>query len=416
MKKVIVHIGTHKTGTSSIQEAMAGYDDGRVIYARFDPPNHSIAITTIFSGAPHEYHIWRSQGLLPAQVDALRADYRAVLDAHLADAARDTLIISGEDIGILSDDEKRALCDHIRARGLDLQIVCFTRDPRGLTASAIQQHIKNGMAQLAPLSPDYRERLAVFAELLPPADLVVRDYAQAVAQHGDIVRAFAQLCGIVAPPLPDVRHNESLSAAATKLLFRFNRLRIATAGTAERVEARARFVGVLCHLYPAIDPAARLDPRATEPLAEIAPDDLAFLEQRFGIAYAPVTGPADVAACSAYFNDLSDINPAPLRCWLISRGVMVQPGAPINSLLLDGFYDCLHRNRLNDADVPMLRDLAVTIASGNAASLRDAIALMRLAQRARPDDPAIAALLERWRCEIAAAPPALSLARTDNQE
>lgn len=416
MKQVIVHIGTHKTGTSSIQEAMADYDDGRTIYARFKPSNHSIAITTIFSDAPHDYHIWRSQGLSREQVDDLRAQYRAVLDAHLADATRDTLIISGEDISILQDSEKRAMCDYFSARGLDLRIVCFTRDPRSLTASAIQQHVKNGMAQLSPLSPDYRDRLGCFAEVLPPDALAVHDYEASLAQHGDIVRAFTHVCGVGAPPLSDTRHNESLSAAATKLLFRFNRLKIATSGTVDRVQARACFVDILSDLYPATGPATGIDPRATDALAVVAPDDLDFLEQRFGITYSPVPGPPDVTACSAYFNDLRDINLAPLRTWLTSKGVTLSPRVPINSLLIDVFYDCLYRNRLDDADVHVMRDLAIAIAGGHSPSIRDAIALMRLVQRARPDNPAITALLDRWQQETASAPPPLSLARTDFQE
>lgn len=416
MKKVIVHIGAHKTGTSSIQEAMAGYDDGRTIYARFDPSNHSIPITTIFSGAPHEYHIWRNQGLSREGVDAFRVQYRTALDADVADTTRDTLIISGEDIGILEDGEKRALVDYFLSRGLDLQIVCFVRDPRSLAASAIQQHIKNGMAKLAPLDPGYRLRLGCFADLLPSGSLSVHDYAQAVARHGDIVRAFAHVCAIEPPPVSAVRHNESLSQSATKLVLRFNRLPISTVGTPARVRARHHLVGVLAQLYPVTNAASRIDVRMTEALADVAPEDLAFLAQRFGIIYPPITATSDAAACDAFFHNLGDVDVGVLRTELTKRGLPVQRRTPLNTLLIEAFYDGLYANRLDDPDAPFLRDLAVAVAQGKEASLEDAIALMRLAQRARPDGPKINALIETWQRQLAAAPAPLSLARADIQE
>lgn len=416
MKKVIVHIGAHKTGTSSIQAAMAGYDDGRTIYARFDPSNHSIAITTIFSRAPQDYHIWRSQGLSPERVAAFQGQYRTVLDAHLADTTRDALIISGEDIGILEDAEKQALVDHFVSRGLDLQIVCFVRDPRSLTASAIQQHIKNGMAKLAPLDPGYRLRLGFFADMLPSDRVSVHDYAEAVARHGDIVKAFPHVCGIEPPAEPAVRHNGSLSQSATKLALRFNRLPISTVGTPARVRARDHLVGLLSHLYPVTSSASRIDVRMTEALADVSPGDLAFLAQRLGIIYPPITATTDAASCDAFFHDLSDVDVAVLRSELGQRGLPVQRRTPLNTLLIEAFYDGLYANRLDDADAPFLRELAVAVAEGKEASLGDAIALMRLAQRVRPDGPKINALIESWQRQLAAAPASLSLARADIQE
>ena len=416
MKKVIVHIGAHKTGTSSIQAAMAGYDDGRTIYARFDPSNHSIAVTTIFARAPHDYHIWRSQGLSPERVATFQGQYRAVLDAHLADTTRDTLIISGEDIGILDDAEKQVLVDHFVSRGLELQIVCFVRDPRSLTASAIQQHIKNGMAKLAPLDPGYRLRLGFFADMLPPGNLLVNDYAEAVARHGDIVKAFAHVCGIEPPAVPAVRHNESLSQSATKLILRFNRLPISTVGTPARVRARDHLVRLLSRLYPVTDATLRIDGRMTEALADVLPDELAFLAQRFGITYPPPKATTDPAACDAFFHDLRDVEVGVLRTELMKRGLPIHRRTPLNTLLTEAFYDGLYASRLEDGDVPFLRDLAIEVAAGKAASLKDAIALMLLAQRARPDGPKINALIETWQRQLAETSAPLSLARADIQE
>ena len=49
MEKVILHIGMHKTGTTSIQSAIKNFEGNRVKVASFEETNHSIPMLTIFS-------------------------------------------------------------------------------------------------------------------------------------------------------------------------------------------------------------------------------------------------------------------------------------------------------------------------------------------------------------------------------
>jgi hypothetical protein len=50
VKKIIwLHIGMHKTGSSSIQQSLADYSDGTLRCARLGAPNHSKAMKLLFS-------------------------------------------------------------------------------------------------------------------------------------------------------------------------------------------------------------------------------------------------------------------------------------------------------------------------------------------------------------------------------
>lgn len=94
MNEVILHIGMHKTGTSSIQDCLASFDDGTTRYAQFGVANHSIPMTTIFADDPYAYHIWRDQGAAASLVDQRRSDYRAMLEQQLRSSDHERLIIS----------------------------------------------------------------------------------------------------------------------------------------------------------------------------------------------------------------------------------------------------------------------------------------------------------------------------------
>ena len=90
----------HKTGTTAIQSALAGFDDGRTRMARLGAQNHSIPMLTVFAADPTRYHVWVRQGLPPEEVLRRRDIYRAKLDAELS-LSRDQLVISGEEMSLM---------------------------------------------------------------------------------------------------------------------------------------------------------------------------------------------------------------------------------------------------------------------------------------------------------------------------
>lgn len=400
-KTVILHIGMHKTGTSSIQDSLSAYDDGETRYAQLGVVNHSVPMTTIFSKRPHEYHIWKNQGVSRASVDVLRDEYRARLDAQLADHRHSTLIVSGEDIGILDDDEKRHLFDYFLARNVRLRVVCITRDPAGLAPSALQQHIRGGMAQLAPFHPTYRSCLAYFCDALPPDDVIVRDFQTLVDAHGDIVTAFARTCSLRSDLVEgSARENESLSHDAVRLVFRLNRLPIHAFGRADRMAARALCIDLLATLFPNRSAADRIDGDVTRGLIHLDERELAFLQERFAIDYAAYRSPFDAQRYTAYLNDVSGIDLPRLRQALEEIGVPCCASDTLNSLLMSLYHHLLYRASLKDADADHLRDIAIRIAEGGTAAMEDAVALMALAQRARPHGPMINRKLAEYRAAL----------------
>ena len=82
MDEVILHIGMHKTGSTSIQLSLNGYDDGETIYANLENINHAFPIYTIFSANRYDYH-WKNLGFNLSEIDSKKEKYLNLLIGEL---------------------------------------------------------------------------------------------------------------------------------------------------------------------------------------------------------------------------------------------------------------------------------------------------------------------------------------------
>jgi hypothetical protein len=404
VERVVLHIGMHKTGSSSIQRSLVGYDDGHAFYGRFDRPNHSLPLHTVFAAAPANHHLWVREGLDEAAVERKRAEALDCLDRDLTRPDREVLVLSGEDVGVLADDEKDRLVAHLRRHGAQVDVVAYVREPAAFTASSFQQGVRGG--SLLPLRhgtvrPSYRRRLERFLELAPGA-VTVRAFDRDRLAGGSVVRDFCDIAGLDFGRLRDETANESLSIDALKLLLVFNASNACSGGDRIVMGARRQLVATLRSLYADGEiPAERF--------ACVADDsELEWLESATGIALPPAArtaldgwGEADL---DRWLRDLTDVDLEPLDAELGRLGVAGRfPGAaPKLSRLYYALVVEQQRRlvpddrRLRAADIDRLRDIALGIADGGSPDKDDAIALMTIAHRARPDGARIRAKLEEW--------------------
>ena len=80
IREVILHIGMHKTGTSSIQTSLHKINGNGFRTVRFAEINHSIPMFTIFSEKRQSYHIWKNQGFTDDQINEKKAEYEKMID------------------------------------------------------------------------------------------------------------------------------------------------------------------------------------------------------------------------------------------------------------------------------------------------------------------------------------------------
>jgi hypothetical protein len=185
MRQLFLHVGMHKTGTSSIQQTLAAHrailDRAGLSWFEADEPNHSRAVYSAFTESPHLYHVNRRHRLHgPAEAAAFAAEQRRKLLAFLETAPGPSLLLSGEDIGTLGEPGIRRMLAAFRPHVDRIVAIGLVRPPRGFIASAIQQRIRGGAlldgVEEGAVQPRYRARFEPFLTAPEVAELRLQLY------------------------------------------------------------------------------------------------------------------------------------------------------------------------------------------------------------------------------------------------
>lgn len=243
MSKIFLHIGMHKTGSTAIQSAFAGYETSRARYADLGYENHSIPFYTAYSGQHHNYHIWRAAGLRPEEIEAQKDICRARIEAAVAGAASEErdLIFSGEDISNLPRAGVEELHALFTRYGCDVRVIIYVREPVSFVQSNFQEDIKAGFNTRRPKPPNFRARIEKFIQVYGAQRVSVRVFDRAHLHGNDIVKDFAKLVDVTAPR-NGKNDNSSLSTEAVKIIYLMNQLVPVFGEKADLVRARWRML------------------------------------------------------------------------------------------------------------------------------------------------------------------------------
>ena len=291
MNKCIIHIGMHKTGSTSIQHSLDSYSDDQFLYATLtNTPNHSLAMYSLFAADPghHRLHrtAQRSGQKLTAYLERAEADLQRAIKA----AQGRTLIISGEGTIGLEPGEVAKLAERFRSEFDQVTIVGYVRPPAGFLSSALQQRIRGGAGKfdLARMYRNYRASFAKFDDAFGAGNVVLWKFDPASFPGKDVVRDF---CARIKLPLAErriVRLNDSLSRQVVSALYTHNKF----AGEPGRNSARPAELHRLGHALAELGTDKfRLSPKIVQPILEANKDDIRWMEQRLGASLAEPDAP-----------------------------------------------------------------------------------------------------------------------------
>jgi hypothetical protein len=241
---LVLHIGSGKTGTSSIQHLL---DESRpalaadgVLYPRTPGRKRHVRLG-LFARSDDDLRRQVSwQRMQRDSPDAFREDFRRRLLAEIEQSGAHRVVMSDEAMYGLPDvalRRLRGLVDHI-ARSV--RVVVYLRRQDEHLCSRYQQVVKVGeVRRLVERteqtdfsgSYDYRARLGRWEELVSPAELVVRPFEPSHFRGGSLFADFLHAAGLavpVPPPgqgTPDSR-NESLDAESVEFLRILNLHRV----------------------------------------------------------------------------------------------------------------------------------------------------------------------------------------------
>lgn len=393
VEQVVLHIGMHKTGSSSIQQSLHRYDDTDAFYATFPEPDHSQPIFTAFSDDYKNYHVWVNSGLSESEIDAKRQYYRSLLSEMLNRTDRRRLIVSAEDISILDPAEKSSLIDFIKGHNCEVSVVCYVREPAGYAASSFQQEVKGGLTDVPELIyPSYIVRLGHFMNILPRDRITVRVFGRSTLVDGDVVSDFCHVVGLDKERISPVTANIGLSLPAAKLIYLFNRQNIVDSGDVALYHARLRLIWAIQEKYFDCE---KMPSKIFGAIADFS--EVQFLNKNFDVGFeeksSVVASGFTVDDIRKMFVDLSDVDVSRLDSLLSENGVVAKNFKSIEDKIIrlymafvaDEICKAQTSARfIKDSDADVLRDIAFKIDSDEKLEKRDALRLLRIAMRARP--------------------------------
>lgn len=307
MRKLILHIGSHKTGTTALQQGL--HQNGILLAA--------LGITYV--GTANIAHIHSAIGPMnPARF--LPEGYKVLdpqdLAARLAAADTETVVASSENFSFFFDKAAMtALHQALRPHFEDIRIVCYLRrqdrhavshhaegaKPNRQFEGALWGHAPTALPDYSTahdLYLDYNHRLGLWADVFGDGAMVIRIYDRSLLKKRDILADFLDILDLDITGLhPTGDRNTSLGAAQTKVGHLMNSLEV-RAKNADSILARIAHEG---RLMPS-------KPEARAFLARYAAGNR-LLNQRFRITATP----------DLFNDDFSDYPDTPHSDWTEDR-------------------------------------------------------------------------------------------------
>ena len=309
MRRCLLHIGMHKTGSTSIQHSLMGFENDSYVYARIgNSANHSLPLHGIFTENPERHFM-----------NVARGRSGAVLRDFVEHAAEDlrhsigrlqgrTLIISGEAISTFSPTAAEKLARFLEPHFDEIAVAGYIRPPGGFITSSFQAKVRSaGLSrfELAANYRPYRMTFEKFDHLFGRAKVHLWAFEPKAFPQGCVVRDFCGRLGIALSEDRIVRKNEATPKEIVQLIYAYNKVYRSRASAALH-RPRAKRLQVL--LDGIGHSKFRLSPALVDPFLDGKRKDIAWMEARLGQRLREPAGdhrPGDIRSEA----DLLDIEP-----------------------------------------------------------------------------------------------------------
>ncbi|NDV01430.1 hypothetical protein [Pseudoroseicyclus tamaricis] len=321
-RQAILHLGMHKTGTTTLQHRLAGYDDGETRYLDLGYSNHSIPLKLAYlDEPPRGFYASDDESDWPAE----RAAAREKIDAALRAAAPASVILSGEELSTFPPGLFRPkLMSHLRRHVSDIRAIGYVRDPSSFMASDFGQRVQAGFRQfrLSRLYPRYRFRFQgwvhVMRESGREAELTL--YDPAAYPGGDVVADFVARVGLDAERVPPTATyaNPSLTAEGAAVFYAWRHKDGPSPLRGAEQQAQIDLVNLM---YGFGRNPIRLAPETLEHFLQAHGDDLEWIQERIGRPFPPAKeGPVMFRDSDHIVSYAGSLGPE-LAEWLFEKGL-----------------------------------------------------------------------------------------------
>ena len=223
-KRLVLHVGMHKTGSTSIQNSFATFESPSVSYLQLSEggANHSYAYNTLFRSNPLSYYVHAQMKRSTNQIQKLQDKLRLDIKNFMSRTSADTILSSGEDLTHLTSAELSNLKSFYLSYVSEIHILGYVRPPISFMTSALQQRVRGITSKpLTPgeLYPNYRNTFERFFSVFGDRHVSLRPFVPKLLFNGDVVQDFARFNGVVLEHSSIVNANVSMGVEPLALLY-----------------------------------------------------------------------------------------------------------------------------------------------------------------------------------------------------
>lgn len=309
--RCVIHIGMHKTGSSSIQNTLfKQLTDESFAYVDLGGPNHTSRILQLFSEQPEKYKSNVTMGLSKDKIKLLRQTFEDELVQSLSQDKIPNFIISGEGIPNLSANELRKMKDFLSRYIKKIVIVGYVRSPMSFMESSFQQKLKGGLDTfiIEKRYPQYRERFEKFDQVFGRENVELWKFDPKNFSEGNVVLDFCQRVGIKMEVENTLRVNDSLSQEAVSLLYSNSKFGTSLGYVSNSIPENKALIDELCKIGKN---KFKLSLSLMKPVLEKFREDIEWMENRLGISLAEQI--VDNPTVIRNENDLLNNNPETVK-------------------------------------------------------------------------------------------------------
>lgn len=279
--EIIVHVGMHKTGTTSIQRTLdKNLNDPGFIYVKLSNPNHSRQIFTLFEAKNHpSINEIRNQ-----EVEKANRQTQNQLIENFQAHRNKKYIISGESIRTMSPSALQNFKSFLEQYFYKITIIAYIRSPKAYMESALQQIIKDGTDHfdIHRTYPNY-QKFKQFFDIFGEENVQLWKFDPKNFCNNDVVLDFCQRLSIQIDPKNIIHDNESISKEALSLLYIYRKFGSGYGKTLTAAQENHRLIQVLSQIK---GHKVQFGPRLIKPILHKHRKDIAWMESILGESLA----------------------------------------------------------------------------------------------------------------------------------
>ncbi len=272
----IVHIGMHKTGSSTIQHNLYTKEGKNFCYIDLGEKNQSFPIGSFFVHDPVRYHRDKvRRGMNREEIAIYNIKFDENFKKAVSSEEHDTFVLSAESISGMSKGSLTKMKAYLLRYFEEIKIVAYVRPPLSYVNSMFQQQIKSGRMKTFSIqnsAPRYRDKFEKFDKVFGAENVSLHLFDRTKLVGGDVFLDFIERNSLEVSTDRVIEANSSLSLEALSLLYVYYKYSDSFNNT-----ENIKLINALSKFWST---KLRLGRKVLNPLLQDIKDDVKWIENR----------------------------------------------------------------------------------------------------------------------------------------